>query len=364
MHLSKEQQHFFMCYCLKIAEKGRVSAPPNPWVGCVIINEGRIVGEGYHVAAGLPHAEIVALGAAGHLAKGATCFVSLEPCAHFGRTPPCIQALINAGISEVVIPFLDPDPLVSGKGVEALKKAGITVTVGVAEKEARSSLEPYLYQRKNKLPFVVLKAASSLDGRIAAQDGSSQWITGPLARENVHQVRAESQAILVGTNTALRDQPKLTARSPLVKKQPLRVVLDRTGKLSSPCPLLDVSLAPTLIFTSSESPQEQIKKWEAQGVEVETLPVHDGKLDLHALLSSLGKRGILQLMVEGGSILQSDFIEKKLAQRFILYIGAKILGKEGKPLFNLTPKSVQEAPAWHLLQVLHFDEDVRLDYAL
>lgn len=364
MPLTKEQQHFFMTYALSLGEKGRYSAPPNPWVGCVIVKEGAIVGEGYHEERGKPHAEIIALQKAGKAASGATCFITLEPCSHFGKTPPCVDALIEAGIAQVVIPFADPDPHVNGKGIERLQKAGVEVILGVADKEAAYSLEPYLFQRKNKRPYCVLKAAISIDGRTAAADGSSQWITGEKARENVQLLRAESQAILVGTRTALIDSPKLTARHPQTFKNPLRVVLDRTGKLSKPCPLLDTSLAPTLIFTTKQCPQTQIVSWLKHHVEVEIVEEEEGKINLEEVLAALYKRDIIQLLVEGGSIVQSHFLERHLLERCVFYVGNCLLGPAASPLFcSLPSPSVQQAVRWRLLEVRRFEEDVRLDYA-
>src|ERR1700733_11932243 len=198
MRESKEQQLFFIRWAIQLGERGRHTAPPNPWVGCVIVKGGSILGEGYHEATGAKHAEVMAIEKAGVLARGATAYVSLEPCPHQGRTPPCVDALIKAGIQQVVIPLLDPDPHVSGKGVARLKKAGIEVVVGIGQEEAARSLEPYLFQRVTKRPFCVLKSAISLDGRTAAADGSSHWITSDEARQDVHRLRAESQAILVG----------------------------------------------------------------------------------------------------------------------------------------------------------------------
>ncbi|MCH9625978.1 MAG: Riboflavin biosynthesis protein RibD [Chlamydiales bacterium] len=352
---SKEQQQFFMRWAIQVAQKGRTSAPPNPWVGCVIVKEGEILAEGYHERVGKEHAEVAALNKAGPLARGATAYITLEPCSHQGRTPPCADALIEAGIAKVFIPFLDPDPQVAGEGVKKLEAAGIEVNVGLCRDEAARALEPYLFHRRTKRPFTVLKVASSLDGRTAAADGTSQWITDEPARYNVHLLRAQSQAILVGAQTALLDQPKLTARGVDVLQQPLRIVLDSQGKVPPQGPLADTQLAPTLIFSCKARPE-----WEKCGAEVITWP----KIELSQVLDELGKRNIVQLLVEGGSQMHTAFLKEKLAQRLVLYIGACVLGDQGKPLLTDCPiTSIQQAWRWTLKDVARFGQDVRLDYS-
>lgn len=358
MQETKEQQLFFMRWAIELGEKGRLTAPPNPWVGCVVVKDGEILGEGYHVAPGEKHAEVIALEKAGKLAKGATLYVSLEPCVHQGRTPPCVNILVDSGIRRVVIPLLDPDHNVSGKGVKYLQQAGIDVVVGIGAEDAARSLQPYLHHRKTKRPFCLLKAAMSLDGRTAAADGSSQWITGEEAKENAHQLRAESQAILIGSQTALTDLPQLTVRGIAVRKQPLRVVLDRGGKVPAMGPLFDTTLAPTMIFTCNS---EKKTEWEQKGVEV----IVSKDLVLEEVLEELGKREILQVLVEGGSHIHSTFIKAKQAHHFTLYIGGCLLGDEGKPLLSDFPVgNINQAPRWTLENVKRFGNDVRLDYFL
>ncbi len=318
-----EQQHFFMRYALALGQKGRLTTPPNPWVGCVVVKENVIVGEGFHKAPGEPHAEIEALNAAGSTAKGATLYVTLEPCAHAGRTPPCTEALIKSGVCRVVIPFLDPDPNVSGKGVEALRQAGIEVEVGVCEAEAKEYLAPYLHHRKTGLPYCVLKMATSIDGRLAAADGSSKWITGEVARHDVHILRAASGAIVVGKKTAEIDRPQLTVRGLEVPHQtPLRVVMGSIEGYD-------------LAWTES----------------------------IESLLKELGSRGILQVLIEGGAELHTAFLP--FAQQCIVYIGNCLLGPQGLPLFSaLQIENMQEAHRWHLADVSRFEDDVRLTYTL
>ncbi|MEZ5315153.1 MAG: bifunctional diaminohydroxyphosphoribosylaminopyrimidine deaminase/5-amino-6-(5-phosphoribosylamino)uracil reductase RibD [Chlamydiales bacterium] len=346
------QQLFFMRRAIRLGARGRLTAPPNPWVGCIIVKEGDVIGEGYHVAPGHPHAEIVALQQAKGAAKGATAYVSLEPCPHQGRTPSCVDALIEAGIREVIIPFTDPDHRVSGQGVKILQKKGVEVRIGVGKKEAKESLLPYLHHRYTYTPFCLLKAAVSIDGRMAAQDGTSKWITSVKARSNVQLLRAQSQAILVGSNTALLDQPQLTVRGQV--DQPLRVLIDSQGKVPPEGPLFDPSLAQTLVFTSH-------KKWEKKGIEILELP----KIDLQVVLKELGQRGIIQLLIEGGATLHSVFLKERQAHRCALYIGNCLLGSCGQPFAStLNVSTMQEAPSWKLEKVYRFGSSIRLDYLI
>lgn len=367
MQETKEQQLFFMRRALALAEKGRLTAPPNPWVGCVIVRGNQVFGEGFHEAAGQPHAEIKALQQAGRYSKGATAYVSLEPCCHFGRTPPCIEAIIHAGLKRVVIPILDPDPRVSGSGVLAMQNAGIEVVVGVGKIEAENVLAPYLHQRRTGKPFCVLKVAASLDGRVAARDGSSHWITGEGARKNAHKVRAESQAILIGPGTASLDKPYLTVRyGHAIRSQPLRVIIDPGGTVPTSTSLFNTNLAPTLICTTPLVSQKKMKEWESKGVEVEIFNCVNSKhIDLAEILNSLGKRGIIQLLVEGGPSIQSCFMQNDLADHLIIYYGNCLIGPEGRPLFLLNgPESIQLAKRLKLKRTQRIDNDVRMDFSI
>lgn len=352
---------------LTLSLKARLIAPPNPWVGCVIANHGKIIGEGFTQAPGGAHAEVHALRSAHNQARGATAYVTLEPCCHFGRTPPCVNALIEAGISRVAIGIQDPDVNVSGRGIEKLRKAGIEVTEGVLSGPISASLAPYLYHRRTGLPYCVLKAAVSIDGRLAAQDGTSQWISSPEARADSHQLRAESQAILIGSRTATVDSPALTVRNviqyPLVA--PLRVVLDSQGRLAPGGPLFDLSLAPTLIITTPYCPQKTKDIWQAHGIQIETLPkaVNGVGVDLEQVLKLLGKRGILQVLIEGGSKVHSAFIESKLVNQFRIYIGNCILGSLGIPLFASTSiTTFKQSLELIFLGAKVLGSSVRLDY--
>ena len=357
MQESEEQQLFFMRWAIQLGEKGRCTAPPNPWVGCVIVKDGQMLGEGSHESAGKPHAEVIALEKAGVLARGATAFVSLEPCAHQGRTPPCVEALIAAGVRQVVVALLDPDPRVSGKGVEALRAAGIKVTVGIGKEDAAHSLRPYLHQRSTQRAYCVLKSAMSIDGRTAAADGSSQWIIEKETRADVHLLRAQSQAIIVGSQTALQDKPRLDVRGVKVLQQPIRVLVDSKGVVPPDGPLADLSIAPTWVFTSS---LEHKQKWEDCGAQVFQSPYWK----LKEILEKLGDQGVIQALVEGGSGLHSAFLMANLVDQVVLYMGNCLLGEQGKPLLaGLGILTIDQAPRWMLQDVRRFHNDIRLDFS-
>ena len=353
---------------LQESVKARETSPPNPWVGCVIVKHGEIVSEGFTQPYGGAHAEQVALEKAKDQAYGSTVYVTLEPCCCSGKTPACADALIKAGVQKVVIGLLDPDPKVNGKGVEALKAAGIEVEVGLLADEIEQALLPYLYHRRTGRPFILLKAAISMDGKIAAKNGSSIWITGEKARQDVHRIRAQSGAILIGTNTALEDQPRLTVRDiPFEGTQPLRVVLDAKGRIEPIGPLFDSSLAPTLMITTHQCSQERIDEWKSKGCEVQILGHHTTQegIDLDALMILLGQRGIVQLLVEGGAKLFSSLVREGFVNHLVLYMGACLLGAEGVSLFSgLDFESIDDAIRMQLKQITRFGKDVRMDYTL
>lgn len=337
-----------MQFAINLGEKGRVSAPPNPWVGCVIAKNGKILGTGYHRQPGEPHAEIHALKEAGNAAESSTVYVTLEPCAHYGRTPPCILSLIEAKVGRVVIGILDPDEKVQGRGAAALKEAGIAVEIGVMRKEVEKSLTPYLHQRRTGMPYCLLKAAISIDGRIADFEGNSKWISSEEARRHTHQLRAESQAILVGAGTAMADQPLLTVRHGILYREaPLRVLFDPQGKTEPNGPLFDQAEAKTIIFTGRQSDQKRIAQWESMGVEVMPVIEQEGP-KLTQMLKILGKRGILQLMIEGGSRIFQLFLEEEKIDRIQLYMGTCVLGAAGIPLFSGDKQLMSNTPKFIL----------------
>lgn len=370
-----------MAEALALGERGRLTAPSNPWVGCVVVAaDGQVVGRGFHRRAGEPHAEVHALREAGDRARGATAYVTLEPCAHQGRTPPCASALVEAGVSRVVVAVLDPDEKVAGRGIEILRAAGITVDVGVAAEDAARSLAPYLHHRRTGRPRCLLKTAASIDGRTAAADGTSQWITGPEARVDAHRLRAESGAVVVGAGTALADLPTLTHRNlefeeGLAPPQPLRVLIDAAGRVPATGPLFDTSLASTLVITTAVADPEARRMWKEAGAEVEEVapaaPPSPGavsgppgaSVDLHAALELLGRRGILQAMVEGGATLHGALLRAGLVERIVVYQGGTVLGAEGLPAFaGPGPATLGEASRWRLVAVRQVGCDARLDW--
>jgi diaminohydroxyphosphoribosylaminopyrimidine deaminase / 5-amino-6-(5-phosphoribosylamino)uracil reductase len=350
-----------------LAERGRRTTAPNPWVGCVLVRDGHVVGEGFHRRAGEPHAEARALAAAGELAQGSTAFVTLEPCAHVGRTPPCVDGLIEAGVRRVVVGVLDPDPRVAGRGVARLRAAGIEVFQNVLTAEVTESLAPYLHQRRTGRAYCMLKSAASLDGRTAAADGTSKWITSSAARADAHGLRADSQAIIVGSGTALADQPTLTVRDvdSLPDRQPLRVLLDSRGRVPANGPLFDSRLASTLVVTSSLVAASRRHEWAAAGAEVLEAPLaSDGDgLDLEFVLCQLGQRGVLQALLEGGATTAGAFVRAGLVNRLVLYVAPLTLGERGYPLLGGPgPETMADAGRWRLAGVARLGPDARLDY--
>lgn len=357
-----------MARAVALGETSRRVAPPNPWVGCVLVRDGVVVGEGATASPGAPHAEVVALVAAGDRAQGATAVVTLEPCAHHGRTGPCAEALIAAGVTHVVAGVEDPDPRVRGQGIAALRAAGVEVTLGVNRRAVSTSLAPYLHHRRTGRAWCVLKTASSLDGRSAAPDGSSQWITGPEARADAHRLRAESQAVMVGAGTAATDLPTLTPRDvapPLDRDPPLRVVCDRAGRLLAEGPLFDPEIAPTLVLTTEAAPPAARDAWQAAGAKVEVLPAHPatGGVDLAAGLAVLGGHQVLQVLVEGGATLHASLLAAGLVDQLVAYVGGVALGRDARPLFDWpAARTIADAPRFTLVDVTRLGGDARLTY--
>jgi diaminohydroxyphosphoribosylaminopyrimidine deaminase/5-amino-6-(5-phosphoribosylamino)uracil reductase len=352
-----------------LAEHARFATPPNPWVGCVIVRDGEVVGEGASQPAGGAHAEVGALEQAGDRARGATVFVTLEPCSHHGRTPPCADALIAAGVTRVVAALEDPDPRVAGAGFAKLRAAGIEVESGLGAAAATRAFAPYLHHRRTGRPFVVAKIATSVDGRIAAADGSSRWITSDAARADAHEIRADSQAIVVGAGTALADRPSLTVRDadPAPGHPPLRVVLDARGRVPADGPLFDTGLAPTLVITTADVGPGAIDAWRAAGAKVEVVAPGAGGngVDLGEMLALLGREGVLQVLIEGGGTLLGNVLAGELAQRVVVYIAPLVLGTRGVPGLALAgPDSIGDATRFDLADVRQLGPDVRLTYEL
>jgi diaminohydroxyphosphoribosylaminopyrimidine deaminase/5-amino-6-(5-phosphoribosylamino)uracil reductase len=352
----------WMARAVALAEGGRGTASPNPMVGAVLVRDGRVVGEGFHRAAGRPHAEAEALAAAGAAAQGATCYVTLEPCAHHGRTPPCADALVATGVARVVAAMTDPDPRVAGAGLERLRAAGMAVEVGAGAAAAAEQNAAYLTHRRLGRPRVTLKAAASLDGKVAAPDGTSQWITGPAARSDGHRLRAEADAVAVGAGTALADDPRLTVRLPgFGGRQPLRVLVDAAGRVGAGGHLFDGE-APTLVATTGTAPAPAVEAWKAAGAEVLVCEPAPEGVHLEDLARALGERGVLELLVEGGPRLQASLWAAGLADRLVWFLAPLAIGGEGAPglLGGAGAATLAEARRLRLASVDRLGDDLRV----
>ncbi|MEA1676316.1 bifunctional diaminohydroxyphosphoribosylaminopyrimidine deaminase/5-amino-6-(5-phosphoribosylamino)uracil reductase RibD [Nitrospirillum sp. BR 11163] len=317
---------------LALAARGLGRCWPNPAVGCVIVNDGRVVGRGWTQPGGRPHAETVALAQAGATAEGATAYVTLEPCSHVGKTPPCADALVAAGIKRVVVAIGDPDPRVSGRGIARLRDAGITVDVGLLEEEARLVTEGFLRRVTEGRPMVTLKLATTLDGRIATKAHESQWITGPVARSWGHGLRAIHDAIMVGIGTALADDPELTCRLPgLEDRSPIRVVVDRRLRLPLTSRLVcDARRVPVWVATLAGGDATRRRAYQECGVEIIEIPADaDGVMPLAEVLAALGGRGLTRVLVEGGAQLAASLFKEDLVDRLEWYRAAKVIGGDG-----------------------------------
>jgi diaminohydroxyphosphoribosylaminopyrimidine deaminase/5-amino-6-(5-phosphoribosylamino)uracil reductase len=357
----QEPDEAWMARAVALAEGGRGTASPNPMVGAVLVRDGRVVGEGFHRAAGQAHAEAMALDAAGELAAGATCYVTLEPCAHHGRTPPCADALVAAGVARVVAAVADPDPRVGGAGLARLRAAGVAVSVGTGAEAAAEQNAAYLTHRRLGRPRVTLKAAASLDGKVAAPDGTSQWITGPAARQDAHRLRAEADAVCVGAGTALADDPRLTVRLPgWSGRQPLRVLVDAAGRVGTGGHLFDGE-AETLVATTPAAPSSAVDAWKAAGAEVLMCEPAGRAVDLHDLTRDLGERGVLELLVEGGPRLQASLWAAGLADRLVWYLAPLAIGGEGAPgLLGSGAATLADARRLRLATVDRLGDDLRV----
>jgi diaminohydroxyphosphoribosylaminopyrimidine deaminase / 5-amino-6-(5-phosphoribosylamino)uracil reductase len=349
---------FYMARAIYLAKKGLYTTDPNPRVGCVLVKDGRIIGEGWHKQAGLPHAEVEALNNTTEDTNGATAYVTLEPCSHHGRTPPCCETLVKAGIKRVVAAMQDPNPLVAGNGFGYLKAAGLDVSCGILQEDARELNRGFILRMTEGRPFVRSKLAMSLDGRTAMASGESQWITSPESRADVHRLRAESSAILTGINTVIADDCSLTARIAQEVVQPIRVVLDSNLQMPLTAKMLTLP-GRTLILTCKnhnsvrlyapegtepaplalplvvEGHEEKLQKLKSIGAEVYQLPEKQGRFDLAEVLKFLAAQEINEVLVEAGAVLNGAFLTENLVDEWVIYMAPKILGDEGKGLFYL-----------------------------
>jgi len=322
----------YMRIALELAAKARGRTSPNPLVGAVVVKDGIIVGRGYHEKAGTPHAEVHALREAGERARGATIYVTLEPCSHYGRTPPCSEAVIKAGVARCVAAMVDPNPLVAGRGLAQIRQAGIEVASGVLEEEARRLNEVFIKYITTKRPFIVMKSAMTLDGKIATHTGHSRWITGPAARERVHRLRDEYDAIMVGIGTVLADDPALTTRLPEGGRDPVRIILDSQARIPLKARVLtQQSTAPTIIATTVRAPQEKIRALEEAGARVMVIPEDKGKVDLKLLIDRLGQAGITGILLEGGGQVNGAALEAGIVDKVVWFVAPKLIGGKASP---------------------------------
>jgi diaminohydroxyphosphoribosylaminopyrimidine deaminase/5-amino-6-(5-phosphoribosylamino)uracil reductase len=329
-----ERDAHLMAVALRLAERGLGQVWPNPAVGCVVVQGGRIVGRGWTQPGGRPHAEFEALKRAGGEALGATAYISLEPCAHYGQTPPCTMALLHAGIRRAVIAATDPDPRVDGRGIDQLRQAGVEVTLGVAQDEAERLNAGFFLRVRACRPLVTLKLATSLDGRIATRSGASRWITGEEARQRAHHLRATHDAIMVGSGTALADDPELTCRLPgLEHRSPVRIVLDGHLRLPPSSRLVRTARAvPTWVITRADVEAKRRAALERSGVEVLAVPAApEEHIDLGSALAALAARGLTRVLVEGGSELAAALLRARLVDRLVWFQAPLVIGGDGLP---------------------------------
>lgn len=327
-----ERDAFYMARAVRLAKKGLYTTDPNPRVGCVLVRNGTVIGEGWHQKAGGDHAEIDALNNAQD-ARGATAYVTLEPCSHHGKTPPCSLALIKAGVNRVVAAMEDPNPLVAGSGLRQLREAGIEVVCGILQSEAEALNPGFIKRMKENRPLVRSKLAMSLDGRTAVASGESKWITSTAARNDVHRLRAKSSAILTGIDTVLADDPSLTARIQEDVLQPLRIVLDTHLKTPAHAQMAGLP-GRSLILTGSDDP-EKTERLQQNGFEIHRLPKKNGRMDLHEVLSFLAKQQVNELLVEAGPTLNGALLAEGLVDEWIVYMAPCVLGDRGRGLFHL-----------------------------
>lgn len=354
----------FMKRALALARQGLGRTSPNPAVGAVIVRDGRVVGEGYHQKAGTPHAEIHALRAAGEAARNATLYVTLEPCCHFGRTPPCTEAIVAAGISRVVAAMSDPNPRVNGMGFRILREAGIQVETGLLEAEARRLNEAFIKYVLTGQPWVTMKTAITMDGKIATRTGASRWITGQAAREKAHELRDIHDAVLVGIGTILADNCLLTTRLPGGKgRDAVRIVLDSTLRIPTDARIINLSSpAPTLIVTTGAAPAEAMERLAARGIEIMTVPHEDGRVAWQPLLEALAERKITSILIEGGAEVNATALAAGIVDKVVAFIAPKIFGGTSAPGPVGGTGVAEPGAAWRLdnLEVMQCGEDLML----
>lgn len=347
---------FYMRLALNAAAGAAGQTGINPMVGCVVVKDGRIVGIGAHLKRGEGHAEVHALNMAGDHARGATAYVTLEPCSHHGRTPPCCERLIREGVKRVVVATTDPNPVVAGRGIERLRDAGIEVEVGLLGEESRKLNEAFGKYIVNGLPFVTIKTALTLDGRIATKTGSSKWITGPAAREAVHTLRHRHNAIMVGVRTVLADDPELTTRLSVPGLNPVRVIVDSALRLPVNVRVLNGE-APTIVLTTAAAPQARAEALQAAGAEV--IVCGEGpRVDLRLALEELGRREIGSVLVEGGGVLNGALLEAGLVDKLMLFYAPKLVGGDAPSAFDFAgPEAMGDAMQLDNVSIERYGDD-------
>ena len=352
------EDHALMARALALASRGRDTATPNPNVGCVIAKAGRVIGEGWHARAGEPHAEAMALAACDESPDGATAYVTLEPCNHHGRTPPCVEALAAARVARVVAALEDPNPLMKGKGLARLREAGIRVETGLLEAQAREAHLGFLARMSRGRPWMRIKSAASLDGRIALANGESRWITGEAARRDVHAMRARSCAMLTGVGTVIRDDPELTVRHVACARQPRRVVVD--SRLDMPTTAKILSGEPPLVLTVSGD-RDRRKALEARGAEVVVVPAVGAKTDLAAVARLLAQREYNEVTVETGTRLNGSLLQAGVVDEVVMYLAPMFLGESAQGLFALPElANLGEALRPRVVDVRAVGQDLRI----
>jgi diaminohydroxyphosphoribosylaminopyrimidine deaminase/5-amino-6-(5-phosphoribosylamino)uracil reductase len=366
--MSSETDHRFMARAIRLARKGLYTTHPNPRVGCVLVKQDQVVGEGYHRRAGEPHAERNALARAGERARGATAYVSLEPCSHHGRTPPCSQGLIEAGVSRVVAAMRDPNPLVAGQGFEQLRAAGIEVVEGVMQTQAEALNPGYIKRMRQGMPYVRCKLAMSLDGRTAMASGESQWITSDAAREDVHRLRARSAAVLTGIGTLQADDPAMNVRlSPeslgldadLHTPQPLRVVLD--PQLKTPLDARMLSLPGPVLIVCSDEARLGAGPLEAAGAQVVTQPADGDRLDLSQVMAYLAQQEVNEVLLESGAVLAGAMLGEGLIDELVVYLAPHLMGSGARGLFNLPAiELMSQRIGLNITDLRQIGEDIRI----
>jgi diaminohydroxyphosphoribosylaminopyrimidine deaminase/5-amino-6-(5-phosphoribosylamino)uracil reductase len=347
---------------LHLAEKGRGRTSPNPMVGAVLIKNGKVVGEGYHARAGEAHAEILALRQAGKAARGSTLYLNLEPCTHYGRTPPCAPEVIRAKVKRVVIGMEDPNPLVRGRGLKSLRRAGLNVEVGILEKECRKLNEFFCKYIQKKEPFVILKVAATLDGKIATRDGESKWISGETSRRFVHRMRDQVDGVVVGIGTVLKDDPQLTVR---IKngRDPYRIVLDSRLRIPEDARVIGDSPPKTIIATTEDADKDKIERLEEKGVRVLIFDSKQGRVDLKKCVDKLGEMEMMSLLVEGGSRINGSFLDEGLIDKILFFLSPKLIGDgEALGIFGGSGKAtLKEAIPLDEVRLRRLGEDILIE---